>query len=119
MKVTCKFLPVFANNIVHESFTSHAVLSSISSGSTEKHHFLFGNSSYGVAESRLGDVTMDIEVFNQGVFSIGGFHMASRTNFTVVHHNIALILGLAAIDRFALPKSDRKRLLILLGCAVA
>ena len=60
-------MPVFAEDIVHESFASHAVLSGVARRTPKQNDFLLCHNSDGVAEPSLRDVAVHFEVFLQSV----------------------------------------------------
>ena len=59
--LTRQLLPSLAENVVHEGFTSHGVLARVTSRSTKEHNFLLAHNRDRVAESGLGDLTVNFE----------------------------------------------------------
>jgi len=80
--------PLLVLNIEHESFSSHRVLPSIASSTTEQHNLLLGNDCDGVTESGLRGFAVHFHIFDTliALQNLASFR-ALRVVCTV-HHDI-------------------------------
>ncbi len=57
--------PLLIQNVEHVSFSSHRVLASVASGTSEEHDLVLSDNRDGVAESRLGNLPVDFDILNE------------------------------------------------------
>ena len=59
--LTCELLPGLVKDVIHESFSGHRVLASVTGRTTEQHHLCLAHDRDCVSEASLGNLTVNFE----------------------------------------------------------
>ena len=97
-----KLGPLLIQNVEHVGLTSHGVLACIAGRTTEEHHLLFGHDGDSVAEARLRDLTVDLDVLDRATRHFISGAIIAGCGLLTVHLHVAakarrlvLVLALA------------------------